>query len=27
MEEADKGWMVIRIGEWVDVSSDTGSPK
>jgi len=21
MEEADKGWMMIRIGEWVNVSS------
>ena len=26
MEEADKGWMMIRIGEWVNVSSATGSP-
>jgi len=26
MEEADKGWMMIRIGEWVNVSSGTGSP-
>jgi len=26
MEEADKGWMIIRIGEWVNVSSSTGSP-
>jgi len=24
MEEADKGWMMIRIGEWVNVSSGTG---
>jgi len=21
MEEADKGWMMIRIGEWVNVGS------
>jgi len=26
MEEADKRWLMIRIGEWVNVSSDTGSP-
>jgi len=26
MEEADKGWMMIRIGEWVNVSSGTGPP-
>jgi len=26
MEEADKNWMIIRIGEWVNVSSGTGSP-
>jgi len=26
MEEADKGWMMIRIGEWVSVSSGTGPP-
>ena len=26
MEEADKGWMKIRIGEWVNVSSGSGSP-
>jgi len=26
MEEADKGWIMIRIGEWVNVSSGTGSP-
>jgi len=26
MEEADKGWMMIRIGEWVNVSSVTGHP-
>jgi len=26
MEEADKVWMMIRIGEWVNVSSGTGSP-
>jgi len=25
MEEADKGWIMIRIGEWVNVSSGTGS--
>jgi len=25
MEEADKGWMMIRIGEWVNVSSGTSS--
>ena len=25
MEEADKGWMMIRIGGWVNVSSGTGS--
>jgi len=23
MEEADKGWMMTRIGEWVNVSSGT----
>jgi len=27
MEEVDKGWMMIRIGEWVNVSSGTGSPE
>ena len=26
MEEADKGWMMIRIGEQVNVSSGTGHP-
>jgi len=27
MEEADKGWMMVRrTGEWVNVSSGTGSP-
>jgi len=26
MEEADKGWMMITIGEWVNVSSGKGSP-
>jgi len=26
MEEADKDWMMIRIGEWVNVSFGTGSP-
>jgi len=26
MEEADKGWMMIRIGEWVNVYSGTSSP-
>jgi len=26
MEEAGKAWLMIRIGEWVNVSSDTGSP-
>jgi len=26
MEEADKGWMMIRIGEWVNVSCGTGHP-
>jgi len=26
MEEADKGWMMIRIDEWVSVSSGTGLP-
>jgi len=26
MEEADKGWLMIRIGEWVNVSSGTSSP-
>ena len=26
MEEAHKGWLMIRIGEWVNVSSVTGSP-
>jgi len=25
MEEADKGWLMIRIGEWVNVSSGTSS--
>jgi len=25
-EEADKGWMMIRIGEWVNVASGIGSP-
>jgi len=24
MEEADKEWLMIRIGEWVNVSSGTG---
>jgi len=24
MEEADQGWLMIRIGEWVNVSSGTG---
>jgi len=24
MKDADKGWLTIRIGEWVNVSSDTG---
>jgi len=23
MEEADKGWLMISIGEWVNVSSGT----
>ena len=23
--EADKGWLMIRIGDWVNVSSGTGS--
>jgi len=27
MEEADKGWMMIRIGEWVNVSFGTGLPR
>jgi len=27
MEEADKDWMMIRTGEWVNVSSGTGSPR
>jgi len=27
MEEVDKGWMMIRIGEWVNVSYGTGSPR
>jgi len=27
MEEADKGWMIIRIGDWVNVSSGTSSPR
>jgi len=27
MEEAGKGWMMIRVGEWVNVSSGTGSPR
>jgi len=28
MEKADrKGWMMIRIGEWVNVSSGIGSPR
>jgi len=26
MEEADKGLMMIRIGEWVNVTSGTGHP-
>jgi len=26
MEEADKGRFTTRIGEWVNVSSGTGSP-
>jgi len=26
MEEADKDWIMIRICEWVNVSSGTGSP-
>jgi len=26
MEEADNGWLMIRIGEWVNVSSGTSSP-
>jgi len=26
MEEADKDWMTIKIGQWVNVSSGTGSP-
>jgi len=26
MEEADKSWMMIRIREWVNVSSGTSSP-
>jgi len=26
MEEADEDWMMIRIAEWVNVSSGTGSP-
>jgi len=26
MEEADKGWIMIWIGEWVNVSSGTISP-
>jgi len=27
MEEADKGWMMIGIGEWMNVYSGTGSPR
>jgi len=27
MKEPDKGWMMIRIGEWVNVCSGTGSPR
>jgi len=27
MEEADKGWTMIRIGEWMNVSSHTDSPR
>jgi len=27
MEKADKDWMTFRIGEWVNVSSVTGSPE
>jgi len=27
MEEADEGWLMIRTGEWVNVSSGTGSPE
>jgi len=26
MEEADKGWLITRIGERVNVPSGTGSP-
>jgi len=26
MEEADKGWMMIRMGELTNVSSGAGSP-
>jgi len=26
MEEADKGWMLISLGGWVNVSSSTSSP-
>jgi len=27
VDEADKGWLMIRIGEWVNVSFGTGSPR
>ena len=27
MEKADKGWMIIRIGDWVKVSSGISSPR
>jgi len=27
MEAHDKGYMMIRIGEWVNVTSGTGSPR
>jgi len=26
MEKDDKGWMMISIGEWMNVSSGTSSP-
>jgi len=26
MEKADKGSLMIRIGQWLNVSSGTGSP-
>jgi len=26
MEEADMGWLITTIGEWVNLSSGTGSP-